>query len=82
MQAALEYTDTFGREANYSWVKRERIKVPEAKRSLIRAAKSWAGLTGVKCDTHDHGDMIEIRPRGMCTVLFINYVEDDENDSA
>lgn len=81
MQAALEYTDTFGREANYSWVKRGRIKAPENKRVLIRAAKRWAGLTGVKCDTTDFGDMIEIRPQGMCTVLFINYVEDDDGSA-
>ena len=26
---SVEYTDTFGGEANYSWVKRETIEVPE-----------------------------------------------------
>lgn len=29
MKYAVEYTDTFGGEANYAWVKRENVTMPE-----------------------------------------------------
>ena len=54
----IEYTDTFGGEANYCWVKR---------------AKAKMGLTGVRGKRFDHGDMIEFRPYRSCTVLFVTY---------
>jgi len=85
----IEYTDTFGGEANYCWVKRERISMPELthygydggtnyvktnrvyKRELMRKAKAKIGLTGVRGVRYDHGDMIEFRPYGSCTVMYI-----------
>jgi hypothetical protein len=71
----VEYTDTFGGEANYCWVKRETIEVSRgAKRpTIVRAAKLALGLTGVRCRVTDFGDMIEIRPRDYCTVAFVSW---------
>lgn len=76
----FEYTDTFGGEANYSWVKREKVKLsPHIKdRELVRIAKRWAGLTGVRCETDNHSDLIAVRPRGMATVLFICWAKEGE----
>ena len=82
----VEYTDTFGGEANYSWVRRGSVTVPELthydaaanRRQLVqvvRKAKALMGLTGVKCRREEHGDLIALYPRGSCTVLFINYRE-------
>ena len=83
-----EYTDTFGGEANYSWVHRWTldpamyIKLAElqkeephekVKRWLVKRAKALSGLTGHRCETNDMGDVIEIRPRGMCTILSITW---------
>lgn len=86
----IEYTDTFGGEANYSWVKRAVVIMPElthygydggtnyAKaskvydRELMKRAKAAVGLTGVRGVRSDHGDLIEFRPYGVNTVLFIN----------
>lgn len=86
----IEYTDTFGGEANYSWVKRATVTMPELthygydggtnyaranliyNRELMKRAKAEMGLTGVRGVTYHHGDMIEFRPYGMCTVLFID----------
>lgn len=72
----FEYTDTFGGEANYSWVKREDVDLPAntTNRALVRAAKKWAGLTGVRCDVGDAGGAIAIYPRGMATVLLVTYL--------
>ena len=88
----IEYTDTFAGEANYCWVKRAVIDVPEwphfkgwdgngriepkgYRSTLMRRAKESVGLTGVKGRTTDFGDVIEFRPYGMCTVLFVTALE-------
>ena len=72
---SYEYTDTFGGEANYSWVKRgeyqESHKTPDA--LIVKAVKARVGLTGVRCKRAHHGDMIELRPYGSATVLFITF---------
>jgi hypothetical protein len=65
-----EYTDTFSGEANYSWVKR---KDWGTEPPTVRQAKKWAGINGVPAVTIDYGDTIEIKPRGMATVLFIMW---------
>jgi len=72
---SYEYTDTFGGEANYSWAKRgeyqESIKTPDA--LIVKKVKALVGLTGVRCKRIHHGDMIELRPEGRATVLFITF---------
>lgn len=77
MKVQFEYTDTFGGEANYSWVKREERVLHDdtPTRELVRLAKAWAGLTGVRCETCEMGDLIDIRPRQMCTALFVIFCE-------
>ena len=68
-----EHTDTFGGEANYSWVRRATIELPEnaSDRSIVLAAKKALEMTGLTCRKVSHGDMIELRPLGQCTVVFI-----------
>lgn len=90
----VEYTDTFGGEANYSWVRRHTITMPELthygydggngyakanrtyNRELMKRAKAAVGLTGVRGVTQHYGGMLEFRPYGMATVLFINWAGD------
>lgn len=77
----VEYTDTFGGEANYSWVKRasltEQMRCDGAKElraceaRIRRKAKAAVGLSGVRGQWCDIGDVMEFRPYGMCTVLFV-----------
>lgn len=71
----LENTDTFGGEANYAWVKRETRIVPATitRRAAVRAAKAWAGYTGLRCDVNEVGGFLHIRPRGLCQVLFVDF---------
>jgi len=87
MPYQIEVTDTFGGEANYCWVKRERVEdVPaarpgdnagqdqqRARRYLVRRAKAFAGWTGMRCETYDSGDLIEIRPRGLNQICFVTW---------
>lgn len=90
MKFNIEYTDTFGGEANYCWVQRAVVEMPEEEsdtvytsavtvakkrraydRALTRKAKAAVGLTGVRCRRADLGEMMEFRPYGCATVLFI-----------
>jgi hypothetical protein len=75
MKIDIELTDTFGGEANYSWVRRYTLDTPDdtTQRALVRRIKQAAGLTGVRCNTDDHGGMITIRPVGVCVVLFATF---------
>lgn len=83
MAMNLEYTDTFAGEANYSWVRRAYIPSDGLSRlALIRRAKAWAGLSGVRCDVDDYGDSYAIRPRGMATVLFVAWSDRPEGEVA
>jgi len=79
MALQVEWTDTFGGEANYCWVKRAHLANPDglSDRAIVRRVKSWAGFTGHRCEVSTHGDAIEIRPRGICQVIFVNYAEAD-----
>ena len=44
------------------------------KNDITRKAKEKLGLTGVRCKKEDYGDMIVLRPVGMCTIVFITLV--------
>ena len=70
----IEYTDTFAGEANYCWVKRDSFMV--CKQSLVRSfAKQLVGLKGIRGTWEDYGDMLKFTPRGMNTVLFVNFAD-------
>jgi hypothetical protein len=74
IQWQAELTDTFGGEANYSWVRRASFELPSdaTPRQIVRAGKASLGMTGDRCRTFDHGDIFELRPCGVCAVAFIS----------
>ena len=69
-QYRYEYTDTFGGEVNYSWVRRGKV---EAKSELaaVRKIKAILGLSCVKCQREDSGHMLNLKPIGSCTIVII-----------
>lgn len=67
----FEYTDTFCGEPNYCWVQRGTVSA-KSELSAVRRVKVELGLNGVPCRRSDYGDMIELIPRGSCTVVFIS----------
>ena len=74
MSYQMELTDTFGGDANYSWVRRAPLPTcKDTRRARVRAAKSWAGFTGMRCAVEDYGDSLTIRPAGLCQVLFVTW---------
>ncbi len=72
---SLEHTDTFGGEANYCWVRRETIELPEnaTRRQIVTAAKRFAGFTGMRCRVDDYGSELTITPSGMCQAVYVTY---------
>ena len=42
-------------------------------REIMRRAKAAVGLTGVRGTKHSMGDMIEFRPYGSATVMFVTF---------
>lgn len=76
MRIKLEYTDTFGGEANYSYVDRQILDISDAEASERRIkylAKGCFGLTGIQGTWTNYGNMLEFKPRGMCVVLFVVF---------
>lgn len=73
MKFDIEITDTFGGEANYAWVRRHTLDVSPkiTDLALVRRAKRKAEWSGIRCKVSRYGDTIEIRPHGVCCVLFI-----------
>jgi len=75
IQVYFEMTDTFGGEANYSWVCRhtETARDNVSDIALVRRAKKWAGWSGFRARVENLGDTIAIYPAGLCQVLFITF---------
>lgn len=72
-----ELTDTFGGEANYSWVRRGVVeaKLGEDYSDLaaVRRVKKAIGWSGLRCKVSRFGDDIELRPHGMAQICFISF---------
>ena len=68
----VEYTDTFGGQANYCWLKRATLTLPHglSDLALVRRAKAAMGLSGVRGRMAYHGDCWEFRPYRCATVMF------------
>lgn len=84
MAYEVELTDTFGGEANYSWVRRATVggRIDDAdwtpakeQRVVMLQAKREMGLTGVRGTTTRFGDGYEFRPYGMCQVMFVQWTD-------
>ena len=74
MTMRFEHTDTFGGDANYSWVNRAEFPIiPATDRMIVRKAKAFAGFTGIPSRVEKYGDTIAIYPRGLCQVCFVTF---------
>jgi hypothetical protein len=74
MNFQFEMTDTFAGEANYSWVKRKSFdfKSTATDKALVRRAKKWAGITGVRCKVDVYDSVIAIKPCKWPVVVFVS----------
>ena len=68
----VEITDTYGGEANYSWVTRHKVRASSQRGALVRLNRdSGLGFHSVGCDRYDS--------RSGATCAFITPWEDDEH---
>jgi hypothetical protein len=68
----VEITDTFGGEANYSWVTRHKVRASSSRGALIRVNRdSGLGFRSVGCDRYDS--------RSGATCCFITPWDDAEH---
>ncbi len=68
----VEETDTFAGESNYAWVNRFSVTAGRnTNRAIVRAVNKELGYRRIK--SNNYGDMIEIRPRGICRVAFVTF---------
>lgn len=73
--AQVEETDTFAGDPNYNWVHRFVVSVKtDSKRAVVRAVNKRLGYR--RMYTYNYGDMIEIRPVGLCRVAFVTFTDD------
>ena len=75
MKVFAEFTDTYGGEANYAWVRKARFEAPDnlSDRAIVRRAKKALGVEGVRATRREnYGDQIWLWGLGGCTVLFIS----------
>ena len=75
MKMKIEMTDTYGGEANYSWVTRKDVEFKEnaTDRQIVMAAKKALNITGVKCIKESYGDLIKLKLVNACVVVFITF---------
>lgn len=79
MKTVIQYevTDLFGGEPNYAWVRRGTIDTKHGEEysdlAAVRRVKKAIGWNGVRCQTTNYGDMIELRPVGLLQVCFITF---------
>jgi len=77
MKVNIELTDTYGGEANYSWVNRKSFEIDDkaSTLSIVRKAKALLGVTGARANRReDHGDTLALWGLdGNCVVMFITF---------
>lgn len=75
MVVNVVHTDTFGGDANGSWMKRYSFLCSSkvTTRSLVLKAKKLSGLTNHKSSTHDYGSEMTIKPAGLNQILILSF---------
>jgi hypothetical protein len=69
----VEVTDTYGGEANYSWVKRFKVHASSIQ-GAIRKVSTTLGMYSRKA--YDTGDMIRYDFKGVAICAFVSGYED------
>ena len=71
----VELTDTFGGEANYSWLIKETLHTNQrySDQWIVRQAKALVGMSTVRGRTTNYGDSIRIDFPAQCQVMFITF---------
>jgi len=72
----IEITDTFGGEANYSWVTRHKVKASTARGAICKLARA-SGLHWRK--TGDYGDSVRYDSASCATCAFVETWDEEHH---
>ena len=73
----VEMTDTFGGEANYSWVNRFLVNASSFQGAISKVTRE----TGYKARcTGNYGDMAQYKANGACIVYFVTWATGEETN--
>lgn len=71
MMYEVEMTDTFGGEANYTWVRRERIEASSLMQAITKFKKIYG--VGKHRKVMDTGDMVRVDVVGSSVCIFSEW---------
>jgi len=74
----IEMTDTYGGEANYSWVSRFKVKAATMRGAIVKVSRE-AGLQGRLKKSYDTGETIRHDVSGAAICLFTQIWGDYDN---
>ena len=75
----VELTDTFGGEANYSWVTRFKVHANSERGALVKVSKH-IGAQGKLRKKYELGDVIRYNITGAAVCLFLSgYIDEAEH---
>jgi hypothetical protein len=74
MKAQIEFTDTFGGDANYSWVRRAEIDADGlSEAQIVRRLRAAVGLNGARGIREEWQDTIAYRWPSRALIAFITF---------
>ena len=73
----VEMTDTFGDDANYSWVNRFLVSAKTIRGAMCKVSRET--MSSVRKD-YDIGDMARYNAIGACICFFVSYADGDEKE--
>lgn len=74
----IEYTDTYGGEANYSWVRRLYVKASSETGAIRKARKYWGHTARIRKDWHT-GDCTRYNVQGQSVCYFVNWIDSPDD---
>lgn len=77
----VEFTDTFGGEANYCWVNRFQVEAKDIRQAITKAKQERYHAPVPRHRTSDYGDMVRIDIVGECVCAFITYADDEPEEA-
>lgn len=74
----VEFTDTFGGEANYSWCRRYKVKASTRMGAIRKAAKDM-GYSGYIRKAWDDGAMARYNVQGAAVCAYVGWADESDN---
>ena len=69
----IEVTDTYGGEANYSWVRRYTVKAKSFRGAINALARQYGSGWRIDCN---YGDMARYNMQGATICAFVEYSDE------